>query len=424
MTTNIEHETQMTTAPLSGIRILDLTSVVVGPACTGRLASYGAEVIKIESFDGDQMRALGGPSPTGQHSGAYMHLNRGKRNLSLDLKHEKATRIVKRLLDWADVFISNMRPDALARLGLDAPTVRASHPALIHCLISGFGPGGSYRGRAAYDSALQGACGLSGLFDRRDGTPKYVPLLVCDHIVGEISAGAVMAALHHRQATGEGTQLEVPMYETMAAFVLQEHLATATFEPPLGPLGDRRILNPDNRPLPTEDGWISLTANTDAQTRAFLRAIGREDALDDPRFRTTADRFQHVDEWFAIRNDALRLRPTSEWLEIFAQNDVPAMPCHTLDTLTQDPHLSAVNLLESISHPTEGNAKGIRPTILYSGEPGSAGNPAHPNGWDTQAILHELGFASEEIDDFLASNTARAFAHPNRARPTDTENAL
>lgn len=414
----------MSTTPLSGIRILDLTSVVVGPVCTARLASYGAEVIKIEAFEGDQMRALGGPSPTGQHSGAYMHFNRGKRNLSLDLKHPKAVRIVERLLDRTDVFISNMRPEALRRLGLDAATVRATRPALIHCLISGFGPGGPYRGRAAYDSALQGASGLAGLFARRDGAPRYVPVLACDHIVGEIAAGAVTAALHHKAISGKGTELEVPMFETMAAFVLQEHLATATFEPPLGPLGDRRILNPDNRPLPTADGWISLTANTDAQTQSFLRAIGREDLLDDPRFGTTTDRFRNVDAWFAVRNDALRTRPTAEWLDIFTRYDVPAMPCHTLDTLTGDPHLGAVGLIEPISHPTEGAAKGIRPTVLYSGMPGSAGPAARPNGWDTLDILEDLGFDADEIADFSSADTVRAFSPVSDAHHNAKETML
>jgi crotonobetainyl-CoA:carnitine CoA-transferase CaiB-like acyl-CoA transferase len=414
----------MSSTPLSGIRILDLTAVVVGPACTARLASYGAEIIKIEAFEGDQMRVLGGPSPTGQHSGAYMHFNRGTRNLSLNLKQEGATDIVARLLDWADVFVSNIRPDALRRRGLDAPTVRASRPGLIHCLITGFGPGGPYRGRAAYDSALQGASGLAGLFDRRDGTPRYVPMLACDHIVGEIAAGAIMAALHQRSMTGKGVDLEVPMYETMAAFVLQEHLATATFDPPLGPPGDRRILNPDNRPLQTADGWISLTANTDAQTRAFLIAIDRSDLIEDPRFKTTADRFRHVDAWFAARNDALKGKTTSDWLDIFARYDVPAMPCHTLDSLPHDPHLTAVGLMESIHHPTEGAATGIRPTILYAGESGTAGHSARPNGWDTLEILAELGFGKAEIATIISNGTARAYPRSDVIHHDNSEATL
>jgi crotonobetainyl-CoA:carnitine CoA-transferase CaiB-like acyl-CoA transferase len=401
----------MTTVPLSGIRVLDLTSVVVGPACTVRLAGYGAEVTKIEAFDGDQMRALGGPSPTGQHSGTYLHLNRGKRNISLDLKSDGAPEIIGRLLDQCDVFVSNLRPAALARLGLDPAQVRATRPGLIYCTITGFGPGGPYRGRAAYDSALQGAAGFAGLFERRDGTPKYAPLLICDHVVGEIAAGAIMAALHGRTVSGAGAAIEVPMFETMAAFLLQEHLSTATFDPPIGPLGDSRVLNPDNRPLRTADGWISLTANTDAQTRAFLRAIGREDAINDPRFATTADRFRHVDAWFGLRNDALKGRTTREWLEVFVQFDVPAMPCHTLDSLLEDPHLVAVRLLELVKHPTEGACHAIRPTVLFGGETAVAGDSAAPTGWDTREVLVELGFSDHEIDRFIATRVARAHPH-------------
>ncbi|CAO3419864.1 CaiB/BaiF CoA transferase family protein [Azospirillum doebereinerae] len=409
----------MTTAPLSGIRVLDLTSVVVGPACTVRLAGYGAEVIKIESFEGDQMRALGGPSPSGQHSGSYLHLNRGKRAISLNLKSAAARTIMARLLERCDVFVSNLRPDALARLGLDAERVRAAHPGLVHCTITGFGPAGPYRGRPAYDSALQGASGIAGLFGRRDGAPAYVPFLVCDHVVGEIAAGAIMAALHERQRSGNGAALEVPMHETMAAFVLQEHLGPASFHPAIGPLGDRRVLNPDNRPLATADGWISLTANTDAQTRAFLTAIGREDAIDDPRFRTTADRFRHVDAWFALRNDALKGRSTAAWLEVFARFDVPAMPCHTLDSLLDDPHLAAVGLIEEVAHPTEGRVRGIRPTILNGGVPGDAGCGAGPVGWDTRDVLREAGFSTGEIEAFLASGTAKAHARAGAARTAE-----
>jgi crotonobetainyl-CoA:carnitine CoA-transferase CaiB-like acyl-CoA transferase len=405
----------MTSNPLAGIRVLDLTSVVVGPACTVRLAGYGADVVKIESIDGDQMRALGGPSPSGRHSGSYLQFNRGKKAVCLDLKHPAAREIVARLLDRVDVVVSNMRPIALERLGLDAETVRRQRPRLIHCTITGFGPGGPYRGRAAYDSALQGASGIAGLFGRRDGTPKYVPLLICDHVVGEIAAGAVMAALYERSLTGMGSAIEVPMFETMAAFVLQEHLGPMSFEPPLGGVGDSRVLNPDNRPLETADGWISLTANTDAQTHAFLRAVGREDAISDPRFRTTTDRYRNVDAWFALRASALTGRTTAEWLNVFTEHDVPAMPCHTPDSLLADPHLDAVGLIERLDHATEGEVRGLRPTVLKDGVPyGRAGCVAAPIGWDTRDVLADLGFGEAECDALIASGAARSFRSDSR----------
>jgi crotonobetainyl-CoA:carnitine CoA-transferase CaiB-like acyl-CoA transferase len=250
--------------PLDGIRILDLTSVVVGPACTARLAQFGANIIKVESPEGDLMRTLGGQSPTGQHSGAYLHLNRGKRNICIDLKNAVANEVIDRLLAWADVVITNMRPGALKRLGLDAASARATRPRLIHCLISGYGTDGPYAGEPAYDSVLQGVSGIAGLLGARSGTAEYVPLLLCDHVTGEIAAGAVMAAIIERQTTGQGSSLEVPMFETMAAFVLQEHLARRSFDPPLGPPGDPRLLTPHNRPVETADGAVSVDSRTPA----------------------------------------------------------------------------------------------------------------------------------------------------------------
>ena len=264
---------------LEGIRILDLTSVVVGPSCTLRLADYGAEVIKLEAPGGDVLRSLGGPSPSGQHSGKYLHFNRKKRAICLDLKQQAAREALLRVLDGCDVFVSNMRPDALARLGLDADSTRASRPRLIHCTISGFGPGGPYRGKPAYDTVIQSVSGVAGLSERRDGTPRFAPLLLCDHVTGEITAGAILAALFRRERTGEGCAIEVPMHETMAAFVLQENLGPATFVPPRGKAGDARVLDPNNQPLRTADGWMTVTANTDAQVRGFLTAIARPELL-------------------------------------------------------------------------------------------------------------------------------------------------
>ena len=346
--------------------------MVAGPVCTWRLAEYGAEVVKIESPDGDLMRVMGGPSPTGEHSGTYLHLNRGKRAVCLDLKQVDARRALERLLAAADVFVSNIRPEALQRLELDAARVRAAHPRLIHCTITGFGPHGPYRGRPAYDSVIQGGCGLAGLFGQRDGTPRYVPLLLCDHVVGEIAAGAIIAALNERHRTGLGSELELPMFETMAAFVLQQHLGAQSFSPAVGAAGDQRLLTPDNRPLQTQDGWLSLTTNTDAQVRSFLSAIGRDSLIDDARFRTVAARARHVEEWFALRREALRERTSAEWLAIFTAADVPAMPCHTPDSLVADPHLVAVGLLGSELHPTEGQVRSIRSTVLSDGQVSAA----------------------------------------------------
>jgi crotonobetainyl-CoA:carnitine CoA-transferase CaiB-like acyl-CoA transferase len=394
--------------PLSTLRVLDLTSVVVGPICAWRLGQYGADVIKVEAPEGDLMRGLGGLSPTGQHSGTYLHLNRGKRNVCLDLKKPGAKAVMDRLLGWADVVIANMRPLALERLGIDAATVRAKHPDMIYCLITGYGTDGPYAGRPTYDSVVQGASGMAGLFLARDGEPAYVPMVICDHVAGEIAAGAVLAAVVKRNAGRGGSSLEVPMFETMAAFVLQEHMAQQSFDPPVGLAGDQRLVNPNNKPLRTADGWISVTINTDPQVRAFLTAVGRDELLDDPRFSSVGARAKNVREWFTIRGAALTGKTTAEWLEIFLAADIAAMPCHSLETLRADPHLRAVGLVTEEEHPTEGRIAAIRSTIRSDEGYAPLGSAAQPRGWETRAVLADLGFTGGEIDNLLEAGVALA----------------
>ncbi|GGG14389.1 CoA transferase [Rhizobium wenxiniae] len=396
----------MTDGLLSGLRVLDLTSVVVGPTCTWRLGQYGAEVIKVESPEGDLMRGLGGLSPTGQHSGTYLHLNRGKRNICLDLKKPGAADVIEKLVEWCDVVVANMRPKALERLGLDAASILAKHPSKIHCLITGYGTDGPYAGRPTYDSVVQGVSGIGGLFAGRDGTPAYVPLVVCDHVVGEIATGAILAAVLKRNAGGGGGSLEIPMFETMAAFVLQEHLAQESFNPPVGTAGDKRLLNSHNKPLKTADGWISVTINTDPQVRAFLTAVGRDGLLADPRFATVASRAKNVEAWFEVRGAALSDRTTAEWLDIFRAADIAAMPCHTLTSLRSDEHIRAVGLISSESHPTEGEVAVIRSTIRSDNAYAAPRGPAQPKGWETLQILEEIGIDHELIGDLVATGTA------------------
>ena len=387
---------------LAGIRVVDLTTVVVGPAATLRLADYGAEIIKIEGPDGDLMRVIGGPSHSGELSGKFLHFNRSKRFASLDLKQPSARAIMQRLIACCDVFISNIRPNALKRLGLDARTCLSRKPELVHCLITGFGPDGPYRGRPAYDTVLQGASGIAGLTQVRDGAPSYAPFLAVDHVVGEIAAGAIAAALFKRSRIGKGTSLEIPMHETMAGFVLKEHMGAATFDPPLGPAGDMRVLDPFNRPWPTQNGWITITANSDAQAVALLRTIGREDLISDPRFLTVADRYRNASAWFGLRS-ALKDKPTAYWLAALEAVDVPAMPCHTLDTLAGDPHLKAVGLTQRETHPVEGHVTTVRSSVLVDDQIPKPGTLAKPRGWDTVAVLEEIGVGAQELRELLAA---------------------
>jgi crotonobetainyl-CoA:carnitine CoA-transferase CaiB-like acyl-CoA transferase len=394
--------------PLKGLRVLDLTSVVVGPVCTWRLGQYGAQIIKVESPERDLMRGLGGGSPTGQHSGAYLHFNRGKRNICLDLKQAGAQQVVQKLVESADVIVANMRPQALARLGLDAATVRAKHPEKIYCLITGYGTDGPYAGRPTYDSVVQGVTGMAGLMQARDGEPAYVPMLICDHVAGEIAAGAILAAVVQCKANGTGCSLEVPMFETMAAFVLQEHLAQHSFVPPVGPAGDQRLLSPHNKPVKTGDGYISFTINTNAQVLAFLKATEREHLVDDPRFTTVAGRARHVAEWFEIRGAALPSRSTAQWLALLQAADIAAQPCHSLESLQQDPHLQAVGLIAYEQNPTEGRTASIRASIRVDEAYLPRRDPAQACGADTQALLRELGYTPVAIQALLNTGAAQA----------------
>lgn len=398
----------MTFAPLQGMRVLDLTSVVVGPVSTARLAQYGADVVKLESPEGDLMRGLGGQSPTGGHSGTYLHLNRGKRNICCDLKTPEGREVLDRLVASADAIIANLRPQALERLGVGPDQVCARYPDKVYCLITGYGSQGPYAGQPTYDSVIQAASGVTGLFLQRDGAPAYVPLVLCDHVVGEIAAGAVIAALMQKQASGKGSKIEIPMFETMAGFVLQEHLAQHSFDPPVGPAGDQRLLNRHNRPVQTQDGWISFTVNTDKQVKAFLKVTNRAHLVDDPRFTSVSARADNVADWFEIRGAPLLEKNTGEWLGLMQAADIACKPCHTMATLVEDPHLTAVGLLSHDEHPTEGRTIAIRPSIIVDDATLPLGDSAQPKGWSSRDILREVGYRDDEIEEICAAGAVTA----------------
>ena len=255
-------------APLAGIRVLDLSSVVVGPYATKILADYGADVIKVEAREGDLIRWIAGRSPTPGMSGKYLHLNGGKRSIVLDLKHPLGREAVVRIAKTADVFTINMRRDAIKRLRLGWADLAAANPRLVYCSMVGFGAKGPYRDRPAYDSIIQGASGLAALHEMSSGTPLYVPMVIADRTVGLITANAIMMALFQRVKTGCGQSIEVPMLEHMAAIVLAEHMYEASYEPPLGKPGDPRLIDPHARPIRTR---TATSASRPTPTRRHSR---------------------------------------------------------------------------------------------------------------------------------------------------------
>ena len=278
----------MSGGPLAGVRVVDLTTVVVGPICTRTLADYGADVIKVEAPAGDLLRTMAEGSRNPGMSGKFINFNRNKRSIVLDLKKPDGHAALLRLIARADVFVSNVRPEALARAGLDHANLAKDNPRLIHCSILAFGRGGRYFNRPAYDPVIQSLSGVAGTLARATGEPRFVPMVMSDHTSGLIAAQCIGFALYRREKTGRGEAIDVPMLENMASFVSSEHLGAATFDPPVGPTGDGRLLSPNYRPLPTKDGYITIRPNTNPQAFAFFDAIGRPELKTDPRFNQPA----------------------------------------------------------------------------------------------------------------------------------------
>lgn len=391
----------MAGGPLEGIRVVDMTSVVVGPMVTQVLADYGADVVKIEPPGGDHVRSLAGRGRTKGMSSKFLHLNRNKRSLVLDLKKPQGFEVLMKLIRRADVLIWNMRPVAMQALGLDYESVRTVNPKIIYCGIVGFGSKGRYSGKPAYDPIIQGMGGIAALHHRATGEPRYVPIVMADKNAGLVATQMVLLALFARERSGESQCVEVPMFENVAKYVLEEHLYLKTFQPPLGEMGDPRIFDPWAKPIPTKDGWICLAANTDAQAFAFFKAIGRPELKDDPRFRSVEARFQNVRDYFGLRSAALATKTTAEWLHILNNADVPAMAYNTLEALVDDPHLKDVGLLREVDHPTEGKIYDIRPPNTLSCGTREDYLTAPKIGQQSIDILSELGYDKETITEML-----------------------
>ena len=280
--------------PFDGLRVVDLTTVVVGPYTSQMLGDLGADVIKIEAPEGDLSRLVG-PNRNPGMTSHWMQVNRNKRSLVLDLKREEGAAAMRRLLGTADVFVHNMRPEPLARLGFDYPKVRELRPDIVFCNIWGFGRTGPYAGRAAFDDVIQAACGLAALEGYASGEAEYVPILIADKTTALFATVAVSAALYHRLATGEGQEVEVPMFESMTGFTMLEHLWGESFVPAMGRVGSDRHATPKRWPLATRDGHICVLPSSDKHWRAVLEVAGRPELMDEPRFATRAARLANRD---------------------------------------------------------------------------------------------------------------------------------
>lgn len=368
---------------LEGIRIVDLTSVVFGPYATEILADTGAEVIKIEPPTGDQFRHAGKWRQTPGMGPCTLNLNKGKRSLALDLKTGEGRAALSRELAEADVFIHNVRAEAIERLGFGFDAVRALRPDIIYVHCVGFGSDGPYAGLQAYDDVIQAATGTATLLPRVDGdpAPRYLPSLIADKVAGLHGAYAVMAAIIHRLRFGEGQFVEVPMFEAFTHFMMQEHLFGATLVPPLEPAGYPRQLDPHRQPFPTADGHISIVPYTDAALQKLFALLDAADLLDQPRFATPRARMANISEAYVEIARRTPARTSAAWMAILAEAQIPAMPVRDLDDIVADPHLAAVGMFERRTHPTEGDYLHLKAPVRFAVGPCPTG-PAPTIGQD------------------------------------------
>lgn len=387
------------TGPLAGIRVVDLTSVVLGPYATQILGDYGADVVKVESHAGDNMRY----AAPWRHAGMghiFMQLNRNKRSLVLDLKHPDGHAALLRLVERADVLVHNLRPQAMARLGLSYEDVRVMNPAIVYVGAHGFRTDGPYGERAAYDDIIQGMIALPWILGETSGDrPRYVPSTMCDRVTGLNAVNAVLAALLHRERTGAGQQVDVTMFEALTEFVLSDHLGGETWLPATAPMGYPRLLAPDRNPMRTKDGYLAILVYNDRQWRSFLEAVGHADLpRERPVFATLESRSQHTAEVYAWLAGQIATRTTGEWLEILDAADVPAMPINSLESLLHDPHLEATGFFRVVEHPTEGTIRMMEVPSRWSGSPPSLRRHAPLLGEHSAEVLGELGYPPEEIE--------------------------
>lgn len=383
------------TGPLAGVRVLDLTSVVLGPVATQVLADFGADVIKLEGPEGDLMRN-NGISRHPKMSSVFLALNRNKRSVCIDLKTPEGAQALRRLIPTADVLVHNMRVRAIERLGFGYDAVAALNPAIVYCVATGFGQEGPDRDRPAFDDIIQSQCGLVDICSRGREAPDYVPSLIADKTTGMALANAVMAALFHRERHGRGQFVEVPMLETMAGFMLAEHLGGLTFEPPTAPAGYPRLLEGGRRPYRTADGWIALLPYTDRHWRAFFAGAERPDLLAWFESADRRDRNAYTRTLYAHLREIMLLRTSAEWLALCESLDLPATRILTLDEVPAHPHLRAVGFFEPTEHPTEGPILEMRPATRFSATPATLRRPAPTLGQHTAEVLRELGLAEPE----------------------------
>ncbi|MBY4899112.1 CoA transferase [Cupriavidus sp. AU9028] len=394
------HDAPVQDGPLQGVRVLDLSSVVLGPMGTQVLADMGADVIKVEAPEGDLMRSNGVVEHAGMSS-IYLALNRNKRSVVLDLKHQDGIDALHALIPRVDVLVHNMRVGAIERLGLGYEAVARLNPGIVYCAATGFGQDGPDRDKPAFDDIVQAACGLVGAGCATGQEPDYLPSLIADKTTGLAVANAVLAALFHRERHGVGQYVEVPMLETMTAFVLTEHMGGMTFPASQAKAGYARLLEGGRKPVRTADGWASMLPYTERHWKAFFREMGRDDLAQRYNIASRRERNANIRALYGHLAELAPLRTTEQWMALCAQLDIPATPIYRLEDLPRHPHLQAVGMFQESVHPTVGPIREIRPATRFSRTPTRIRRHAPALGEHTEEVLREAGVPAQRIETML-----------------------
>jgi crotonobetainyl-CoA:carnitine CoA-transferase CaiB-like acyl-CoA transferase len=390
---------------LHGVKVLDLSSVFMGPMAAQHLGDMGAEVIKVEAPEGDITRSIG-PTRSPRMGAVFLGYNRNKRSVVLDLKRPEAREVLQRLVRESDVVLHSIRNPAAARLGLSYEALRAVNPSLIYCHLKGFADGGPYQDQPAFDDIIQSLSGLAMLQSAVGGEPRYVPSAIADKICGVHAAYALSIALLHRFRTGEGQEVKLSMFETMAAFNLSEHQWGHVFDPPLAPMGYPSVRAGSRRPCATKDGYLAFLPYSDTHWHAFYRLVGKPELITDAAFGTFPGRQKHWKEVFAFLDTEFAGRTTAEWLEVLKDQDIPMSRVNDLEALETDPHLQAVGFWQTLEHPTEGRLKFPAHPLGLDRSPPTIRRMAPHLGEHTASVLAEHGFRDDEIAQLLASGVA------------------